>query len=247
MIKVNLLDSVTDKTSVATIETRVANPRTQGRLVLLVVVALLGMAIVFDWTSANSAHAEVTAELKRQEEQAARMEAIKKEQAELEKKTQEIQTRIDAIKKLRSSQQGPVAVLSAINERLPRIADFRLESIEQKGGELILKGDSPNESAVTQFGRSMEFSSGLFSNVSIETKRELLDKVSGVTPAPAASTGTASAEATRLAAKLDTVTFTLKCKYAAPGSQTSAPANNAKPAGAAAPANASAPTQVAQN
>src|SRR5919107_828910 len=122
MIKVNLLDSVTDKTSVAAIETRVANPRTQGRLVLLVVVALMGLAIVFDWTSANSAHAEVTAELKRQEEQAARMEAIKK---------------------LRASQQGPVAVLSAINERLPKIPDFRLESIEQKGGELTLKGDSP--------------------------------------------------------------------------------------------------------
>jgi Tfp pilus assembly protein PilN len=246
MIKVNLLDSVTDKTSVATIETRVANPRTQGRLVLLVVVALLGMAIVFDWTSANSAHAEVTAELKRQEEQAARMEAIKKEQAELEKKTQEIQTRIDAIKKLRSSQQGPVAVLSAINERLPRIADFRLESIEQKGGELILKGDSPNESAVTQFGRSMEFSSGLFSNVSIETKRELLDKVSGASTPAASAAAATPADPTRPVVKLDTVTFTLKCKYDAPGGQKSAPANNAKPSGAAAPA-APAPTQVAKN
>ncbi|HZG52675.1 MAG TPA: hypothetical protein VEZ40_11115 [Pyrinomonadaceae bacterium] len=245
MIKVNLLDSVTDKTSVATIETRVANPRMQGRLVLLVIVALLGMAIMFDWTSANSAHAEVTAELKRQEEQAARMEAIKKEQAELEKKTQEIQTRIDAIKKLRSSQQGPVAVLSAINERLPKIADFRLESIEQKGGEMILKGDSPNEAAVTQFGRSMEFSSGLFSNVSIETKRELLDKVNGVTsPAPADTAANALAPS-KPVVKADTVTFTLKCKYTPQGSQTSAPASNAKPPGAAAPA--AAPTQVAKN
>jgi Tfp pilus assembly protein PilN len=243
MIKVNLLDSVTDKTSVAAIETRVANPRTQGRLVLLVVVVLLGMAIAFDWTSANSAHAEVTAELKRQEEQAARMEAIKKEQAELEKKTQEIQTRIDAIKKLRSSQQGPVAVLSAINERLPKITDFRLESIEQKGDELILKGDSPNEAAVTQFGRSMEFSSGLFTNVSIETKRELLDKVNGITSSPATAAAAPTVEADKPVVKLDTVTFTLKCKYAAPGSQT--PASNAKPAGAAAPATA--PAQVAKN
>jgi len=239
MIKVNLLDSVTDKTSVAAIETRVANPRTQGRLVLLVVVALLGMAIIFDWTSANSAHAEATAELKRQEEQAARMEAIKKEQGELEKKTQEIQTRIDAIKKLRSSQQGPVAVLSAINERLPKISEFRLESIEQKGGELILKGDSPNEAAVTQFGRSMEFSSGLFTNVSIETKRELLDKVDG-----GASAATVD-DLSKPLVKLDTVTFTLKCKYTAPGSQASAPAGNAKPTGA--PATASAPAQVAKN
>jgi Tfp pilus assembly protein PilN len=245
MIKVNLLDSVTDKTSVAAIETRVANPRTQGRLVLLVVVTLMGLAIVFDWTSANSAHAEVTAELKRQQEQAARMEAIKKEQSELEKKTQEIQTRIDAIKKLRASQQGPVAVLSAINERLPKIVDFRLESIEQKGSELILKGDSPNEAAVTQFGRSMEFSSGLFSNVSIETKRELMEKVNAGSTPPAGATD----ESIKPLVKPDTVTFTLKCKYTQPGSQSSAtPAggNNAKPSGtgAAAPA---APPQVAKN
>jgi Tfp pilus assembly protein PilN len=242
MIKVNLLDSVTDKTSVAAIETRVANPRTQGRLVLLVVVVLLGMGIAVDWTSAKSAHTEVTAELKRQQEQAARMEAIKKEQAELEKKTQEIQTRIDAIKKLRSSQQGPVAVLSAINERLPKIPDFRLESIEQKGGELILKGDSPNESAVTQFGRSMEFSSGLFTNVSIETKRELMEKVNaGATP-PAAATD----ELNKSIVKLDTVTFTLKCKYTPPGSQASAPASsNTKPSGSGAAAPPASP-QVAQ-
>lgn len=239
MIKVNLLDSVTDKTNVAAIETRVANPRVQGRLVLLVIVALTGLGIMFDWTSANSAHAEVTAELKRQQEQAARMEAIKREQGELEKKTQEIQTRINAIKTLRASQQGPVAVLSAINARLPKLAEFRLESIEQKGGELILKGDSPNESAVTQFGRSLEFSSGLFSNVSIETKREFLETINaGSTPPPAAAD-----ETIKPLVKQETVTFTLKCKYTPASSQTASPTGNAKPAIAAAPAL----TQAANN
>jgi len=242
MIKINLLDSVTDKTSVATLETRVSNPRTQGKLVLLVVVALTMLAIGFDWMSTNSAHAEVTEELKRQQETAARMEAIKREQGDLEKKTQEVQTRINAIKKLRSSQQGPVAVLSAINERLPRIADFRLESIEQKGEELTLKGDSPNEAAVTQFSRSMEFSSGLFTNVSIETKRELMDKVNGASTTPAP---TSPDDPTKPVVKLDTVTFTLKCKYTPTGGQTSAPANKANSSGAPAAA-ATASTQVAK-
>jgi Tfp pilus assembly protein PilN len=228
MIKVNLLDSVTDKTSVSALETRVANPRMQGRLVLLVVAALLGLGMLFDWTSANSKHAEATAELKRQQEQAARMEAIKKEQGELEKKTQDIKTRIDAIQKLRTAQQGPVAVLSAINQRIPRLAEFRLESIEQKGGELVLTGDSPNEAAVTQFGRSMEFSSGLFSNVSIETKRELLDK------ANAGSTASAAADLVQPLIKPETVTFTLKCKYTPVGSQPASPAATVKPTTAAA-------------
>ncbi len=241
MIKVNLLDSVTDKTSVSALETRVANPRTQGRLVMLVVGALLGLGLLFDWTSANSAHAEATAELKRQQEQAARMEAIKREQGELEKKTLEIQTRIDAIKKLRSAQQGPVALLSAINQRIPRLSDFRLESIEQKGGELILTGDSPNESAVTQFGRSMEFSAGLFSNVSIETKRELLDKLNTGSTTPAA----AGDNPIKPLIKPETVTFTLKCKYTPAGSQPTLPADAAKPVTPAA-ATAAAPPVLIQ-
>src|SRR5919202_2726285 len=181
MIKVNLLESVTDRTGgVAAVEARVANPRGQGRLILVVVLALLLAGASFDLVSARSSRAAAQADLAHEQETAARMQAIKKEMQELEKRTQEINTRIDAIKKLRESQQGPVAVLSSINERMPKVADFRLESIEQKGGELTIKGDSPDEAAVTQFGRSMEFSSVLFTNVSIETERKDMDVPAGV-------------------------------------------------------------------
>jgi Tfp pilus assembly protein PilN len=211
MIRVNLLESVTDRNGgVAAVEARVSSPRGQGLLTFVVVAALLVAGVTFDWVSARGARAEAQAELQRQQEVAARMEAIKKEMAELEKRTQEVQTRIDAIKKLRASQQGPVAVLSAVNDRLPRVADFRLESIEQKGEELTVKGDSPDEAAVTQFGRSMEFSSGLFTNVSIETKRETLD-VPKDALLPSAARGALDAP------KPTTVSFTVKCKYTPPG------------------------------
>ncbi|MCA1815472.1 MAG: PilN domain-containing protein [Acidobacteria bacterium] len=226
MIKVNLLESVTDRTGgVAAVEARVANPRGQGRLILVVVLALLVAGSAFDFVSARSARAAAQADLAREQETAAKMLAIKNEMKELEKRTQEITTRIDAIKKLRESQQGPVAVLSSINERLPQVADFRLESIEQKGGELTVKGDSPDEAAVTQFGRSMEFSSGLFSNVSIETERKDMDVPAG-------------AKDTKDAPKPTTVTFTLKCKYTPPNATQSQPQQQK---GANAPAN-----QIAQ-
>ena len=230
MIKVNLLESVTDRTGgVAAVEARVANPRGQGRLILVVVLALLVAGSAFDFVSARSARAAAQADLAREQETAAKMLAIKNEMKELEKRTQEITTRIDAIKKLRESQQGPVAVLSSINERIPNVADFRLESIEQKGGELTVKGDSPDEAAVTQFGRSMEFSSGLFSNVSIETERKDMD-----VPAGANAPGAKDAKD---APKPTTVTFTLKCKYTPPGATQSQPQQK----GANAPAN-----QIAQ-
>jgi Tfp pilus assembly protein PilN len=211
MIRVNLLESVTDRNggSVAAVEARVSSPRGQGLLALLVVAGLLVTGATFDWVSARSAQAAAQQELAQQQADAARMEAIKREMQELEKRTQEVQTRIDAIKKLRASQQGPVAVLSAVNDRLPRVADFRLESIEQKGDDLIVKGDSPDEAAVTQFGRSMEFSSGLFTGVSIETKREALDVPKEALPP--------TVKGAPDAPKPTTVSFTVKCKYTPQG------------------------------
>ena len=230
MIKVNLLQSVTDRSGgVAAVESRVASPRGQGLLVMLVVAGLLVFGATFDYLSANSARAAAQSALAHEQEVATRMQAIKKEMQELEKRTQEVQTRIDAIKKLRSAQQGPVAVLSSINERLPKLADFKLSSIEQKGDELTVKGDSPDEASVTQFGRSMEFSSGLFTNVNIEIKRDPLD-----IPKDAISPLAKEARPT-------TVSFTIKCKYTPPGAGAGA-SQTQQQQGAKPPAN-----QIAQN
>ncbi|HEX8179580.1 MAG TPA: PilN domain-containing protein [Pyrinomonadaceae bacterium] len=233
MIKVNLLDSVTDKSAgFAAVEARVASPRAQGKLMLIAVVALTALGMFFDYSTANSAKAAAQAQLEEQQRVAAQMELVKREQAELEKKTQDVQARIDVIKRLRDSQQGPVGVLSAINERLPKLQDFRLAGIEQKDGSLTITGDSPSEEAVTQFGRSLEFSSGMFANVSIETKRELLK------PPPDMPTSADSLALDKDDMKPQTVSFTVRCKYSPAGTQ---PASANKPAAGTPPAN-----QVAQ-
>lgn len=206
MIKVNLLDSVTDKHSgVAAIETRIANPRAQGQLLLLAVGVLAVVVMGFDYVSANSAHKAAQEKLQQEQETARQMELIKKEIAELEQKTKDVQARIDAIKQLRVSQQGPVAVLSSINARIPAIASFHLTGIEQKDGQITITGDSPSEAAVTQFGRSLEFSSGLFTDMSIEIERKPLEYAKD-----------APASGTEPVVKIETISFKLKCKYNAP-------------------------------
>src|SRR5947209_10527569 len=156
MIKVNLLDSVTERShGAAVVEEKVANPRARFWLLGGAVVALLVMGMLFDYVSAAASQMRAKAELARQQQIAEQMKAVNAEQAELEKKLKDIQTRIDAIKRLRTSQQGPVSLLSQVNSRLPSDPDFRLLSVEQKGGELTIEGQSPNENAVTQFGRSL--------------------------------------------------------------------------------------------
>lgn len=206
MIKINLLDSVTDRSIGATIvEQRVANPQTQTILLALIVGALLVLVIGYDFLSSRSAHQSAQKELDNQQRIAAQMAAVNKEQAELEKKTSEIQSRIDAIQKLRASQQGPSNVLREIKERFDSVPGLYLESVEQKGAELTIKGDSPNEASVTRFGRSLEFSSGLFSNLNIETTKKTVQDESG--------------NAEERGPGVEVVSFTIKCNYSAPAAQ----------------------------
>ncbi len=230
MIKVNLLDSVTDRAKgVAAVEERVANPRTQTMMLGLIVAGLLALAIGYDYYSAGRDFGLAQQELANQQAINTQMVAVNKEKDELEKKTKDIQVRIDAIQKLRASQQGPGNVLRLVKERTDSIAGLYLESVEQKGSELIIKGSSPNEAAVTRLGQSMEFSAGLFSNLSIETKREKVQQTAVAdepTPAPDANGQVMKLEVPEV------VSFTIRCSYAptTPTAQATTPTAAAPPA-----------------
>lgn len=220
MIKVNLLDSVTDRTrSVAAVEAKVANPRARSFLLMGVVLALAVVGMGVDYVSAGYTNKSAKDELAKQEEIAAKMKEITRQQGELEKKINEVKTRIEAIKKLRASQQGPVAILSEINARIPSVKEFRLDTVEQKNGELTIEGSSASEEAVTRFAHSLEFSDNMFSNVSVETERK------AVNPEETEWTA-ADGEVDPDAPKPEVVKFKITCKYAQP----SAPAAPAAPA-----------------
>jgi Tfp pilus assembly protein PilN len=190
MIKINLLESVTDQPQgVAAVEDKVASRAVQTLLLALTVLGLTVLAMGYDFVSSNMARAAAQKELDNEKRLNQQMLAIQKEQMELEKKSKEVQARIDAIKKLRESQQGPSAVLQEIKARFDAVPGLYLTGIENKDGEITIKGESPNEFAVTKFGQSLEFSNGLFSNLNIETQRQVAklaaDKNSNT---PAAST-----------------------------------------------------------
>lgn len=212
MIKINLLDSVTDLPSgAALVEDRVSSPRVQTFLLALTVFCLLVLGTSYDYVSANSAQKAAEQELENQRRINTQMLAVQKEQAELERKSQDIQGRIDAIKKLRESQQGPGAVLRDIKARFDSVPGLYLQSIGNQNGELTIKGESPNESSVTRFGQSLEFSNGLFTNLNIETLRQ------------AGKVATPSATGEAIAVP-EVVAFTVKCTYVAPQASAAAPA-----------------------
>jgi Tfp pilus assembly protein PilN len=212
VIKVNLLESITDRSvGVAFVEDKVSSARTQTFLLALTVMALLILGVGYDYVSATRQHAAAVKELDRQKRINDQMNAVKREQADLEKKIAEINLRVQAIQKLRASQQGPSAVLEEIRARFDSIPGLYFRSVEQKDTELIIKGESPNEAAVTRFGQSMEFSSGLFTNLNIETVREV--------PQTAKTRGGAAAADPNMP-QPEVVAFTIKCNFARNNSQT---------------------------
>jgi Tfp pilus assembly protein PilN len=221
MIKINLIESITDRpTGAALVEARVTTPRVQTLLLAITVFGLLIAGVGYDYVSANSDHRAAQQELDKQRRINQEMLAVNKEQADLEKKAQDIQGRIDAIKRLRESQQGPSAVLSEVKARFDSVPGLYLKSLEQENGELTIKGVSPNEYAVTRFGQSLEFSSGMFTNLTIETQRE------AVTPtADEKDKNADKAAATVILQQPEVVSFTVKCSFGGK-SQTQAAANS---------------------
>ena len=209
MIKVNLLESVTDRPQgVAAVEDKVASRAVQTLLLALTVFGLTVVAMGYDYVSSNMARTAAQRELDKQKQTNQQMLVIQKEQMELEKKTKEVQARIDAIKKLRESQQGPSAVLQEIKARFDAVPGLYLTAIDNKDGEITIKGESPNEYSVTKFGQSLEFSGGLFSNLNIETTRE------AKTAAPTSGTPANAKPATDPNALLpEVVTFTVKASF----------------------------------
>ena len=236
MIKINLLNSVTERqgSAVMAVDRKVGSPASRMLLLTLAVGFLLAAVIGWDVISTQMAKADAERRFDEQKQIEKELEVVIKEQKELEEKIASIDKRINAIKKLRDEQKGPSAVLEAMRERIAMVPGIYLQSIEQKGESVELKGNSPDESQVTQFGRSLEFSNGLFSNLNIETKREEVQNQMAPTNA-----------VNKEASKVNVVNFTIKMAYT-PSKALSV--NQAVPtnASAAAPAAPAAPVQVAK-
>jgi hypothetical protein len=127
-----------------------------------------------------------------------------------------------------------------MRERIAMVPGLYLESVEQAGDSLVIKGNSPDESQVTQFGRSLEFSNGLFSNLNIETTRaEITNQNAPLKVNAQGETPT-----------VQIVNFTIKCAYTpskANGADNGNPTTASAQVPGTAPNQGTQPVQVAKN
>jgi Tfp pilus assembly protein PilN len=165
MIRVNLLEGTAEH-RVAVQKTKVAARRGQQLFMVAAALIIFMVALAGDHLWTTNAHAEAQAQLDHEQEVAKKLEADVQRKNELEAELKQVEERIKVIKQLRAEQKGPVALMSAINERMPGgPADFRLDQITQKGTHLQIIGTSLNQQVIADFARQLEFSNGLFSNL----------------------------------------------------------------------------------
>jgi len=238
MIRVNLLEGTAEH-RVSVQKTKVAARRGQQLFMVASALLIFLIALGVDHLWTNNAHADAQAELDREQEVAKKLEADIQRKNELEAEIKQVDERIKVIKQLRAEQKGPVAMMSAINERMPGgPADFRLEQIIQKGSHLQIIGTSLNQQVIADFSRQLEFSNGLFSSLmlSIEGQEVKLDDVAdrkeadrkeadGKEPAKKGKDADPKAEHVETARVFK---FTIDCDYNKPRAEESKPATPSK-------------------
>ena len=238
MIRVNLLEGTAEH-RVSVQKTKVAARRGQQLFMVASALLIFLIALGVDHLWTNNAHADAQSELDREQEVAKKLEADIQRKNELEAEIKQVDERIKVIKQLRAEQKGPVAMMSAINERMPGgPADFRLEQIVQKGSHLQIIGTSLNQQVIADFSRQLEFSNGLFSSLmlSIEGQEVKLDDVADRKEAdrkeadskePAKKVKDADPKAERVETAR-VFKFTIDCDYNKPRAEESKPATPSK-------------------
>jgi Tfp pilus assembly protein PilN len=179
MIKINLLDSVTERQAgtAVVVERKIASPASRLLLMTIAVAFLVTAVIGWDIISTQMAKTQAEADLAEQKRIETELETVSKEMKELEAKIQNIDTRITAIKKLRDSQAGPSAVLEAMRERIAMVPGLYLESVEQTGRTVshqkairLKKQRSRSSVAASNFRAD-------FSRISISKRREKKNRI----------------------------------------------------------------------
>jgi len=166
MIKINLLgdDTAVDHTGILFIGGYVAS---------LVLLLALGF---FMYQAVISEIDEKTAEKSNLEAELAQLQETTKEVKELEKKRQDLSSKLAVIATLKRNKVGPVRVLDDLNNAIPERA--WLKSIREKGGVLRIEGIALDNQTIAIFMKDLE-QSDYYQTIDLVETRQVIK--SGVT------------------------------------------------------------------
>ena len=94
-------------------------------------------------------------DMKSKKKELASYSGTNKKIAELKKKIESTQTKLDVIKKLEKNKTGPVLLLDEISQTVPK-GKLWLQSLQEKAGILSLKGSAMDNETLSLFMKNLE-------------------------------------------------------------------------------------------
>lgn len=172
MIKVNLLEGAAD-TRAATRATKAAAKTTQQVLLIAGALVALLVALGVDYFVSKTMLDKATRDLEEQQTIAAELKKNREQLEGLQKQIKDVEERIKIIDDLQKNQQGPSAMLSLINSKMPGGTVVRLDKIQQQKDQLTVEGVADNTDVVSEFAKGLELgSNGLFQSVGLNVTRQ---------------------------------------------------------------------------
>jgi Tfp pilus assembly protein PilN len=166
MIKVNLLRTHTGGRKKMRAPTmKLALPRVAVVAVAMIVLVAGGLGAWWYLLSTDIQALTVTRDELRIEN--ARLQELKRQLDEFEKKKQDRQARIDLIEQLRAFQTGPVLLLNHVIQSIPGNAQLWLTLVEQRGDRIEITGHTTRGETLPDFMSNLS-DSGYFRTVDLE-------------------------------------------------------------------------------
>ncbi len=156
MIRINLL-GVKDKKRLKGIHYEI--------LIFLLVLALIGVGYYFVNNDLNNKITSLNKEIVHLKRELRKLQKIKKEVDLFKRKKNELQKKIDIVKKLKSGQKGYYKILTTIEDVLPE--DIWISSFNFSNYNLKLKGFSLRTSSINEFILNL-YKTKMFSNIDLK-------------------------------------------------------------------------------
>jgi type IV pilus assembly protein PilN len=150
MIRINLLAEGKRPAAVRRTQAGAPPPSREWGVWVVVFLVLVGAAGAGAWWWSLSRQKQANAvEIRKDEEEVKKLEAIIKEVEEYKRKQAELEHKISVIKQLQANQRGPVQVMDQISRALPEL--LWLDRMTMIGTRITLAGRAFNSNAVANF------------------------------------------------------------------------------------------------
>jgi len=146
MIKINLLREPKSKT-------RPSWSPEQSQVgiyaIMLMILAVVSMAWWY-WYLLGQ-RTEYTGQLEQLQQENVRLQLVRGELQKFERQKQLLDDRIGVIERLKSNQKGPVVLMNAVIDSIPPEPRLWLDSVNQKEGQVLIKGQALDVASVADF------------------------------------------------------------------------------------------------